>query len=378
MTVTIPEQKAGAKKILLLCKRHYTGKDLISDKFGRLFHLPAQLSRNGFRVCVVAADYKNRTSEKKESAGVCFFSFPFPILGLVRFLKLFRQTVRQFSPDLIMASSDSHFGMLGRITAKQYRIPFVFDVYDDYRVFGTNRLPLMKTFFNRSVKKADLVVCASQPLRDKLVKANRNVIVIENGVDNQLFCPRPGPDCRKKLGIAADKTVIGYFGAIAKNRGVETLISAVQILRHRLPNVCLLIAGKNDLGLSFDRSYVDYRGTVDQKTVSLLINACDVAVIPYLPDPQVNMSNPCKLAEYLACEVPVVATRVSDLEQLLGNISEALCGPGDAEDLARAIRWQLKNRRTLPLPKKLTWEKLSDKLKAKLKNLPERTKPATA
>jgi hypothetical protein len=43
-------------KIHLLCKRYYTRKDLIRDRFGRLYHLPVQLSRLGLQVSVTAID----------------------------------------------------------------------------------------------------------------------------------------------------------------------------------------------------------------------------------------------------------------------------------------------------------------------------------
>lgn len=42
--------------IHLLCKRYYTNKDLLNDRFGRLYHLPVQLARLGAEVSVTAID----------------------------------------------------------------------------------------------------------------------------------------------------------------------------------------------------------------------------------------------------------------------------------------------------------------------------------
>jgi glycosyltransferase involved in cell wall biosynthesis len=369
MSADFSTKKKSRLKILMLCKRHYTNRDLITHRFGRLFHLPFQLAQKGVNFVVVTADYKNKKPEKKDISGIGFCSFPFRVSSLIMFFYKYIKIIRFMKPDIIIASSDSHFGLIGLITAKICKIPFVFDIYDDYRVFGTNKLPFMKTFFELSVKKADLVICSSNPLYKQLSKKNRSCIVVENGVDTERFCPRSIADARQKAGISSDKTVIGYFGSISGNRGVETLIRAVKILKKDLPQISLLIAGKNDLGISFDKSYIDYRGEVEQEKIPLFINASDVVVIPYHPDPQVNMSNPCKLTEYLSCETPIVATKVSDLENLLGTLTEALCLPSNTEDMVRAIKWQLENRKTISLPNNLTWEALGTKLKNELERL---------
>jgi glycosyltransferase involved in cell wall biosynthesis len=369
METDFASKKKGELKVLMLCKRHYTNRDLIAHRFGRLFHLPFQLAQKGLNFVVVTADYKNKKPEKKDISGIGFCSFPFRVSSLVMFFYKYIKVVRFMRPDIIIASSDSHFGLIGLVTAKTLKTPFVFDIYDDYRVFGSNKIPFMKTFFELTVKKADLVICSSAPLLKQLSKKTLSCIVIENGVDTERFCPTSTADARENVGISNDKIVIGYFGALAMNRGIETLIQAVNSLKNDLPQISLLIAGKNALGISFDRSYIDYRGEVKQEEIPLFINASDVVVIPYLTDPQVNMSNPCKLAEYLSCEKPIVATKVSDLADLLRKIPKALCIPGDAGDMARAIKWQLKNRGAIPLPKNLTWKSLGNKFKNELEKL---------
>ena len=369
MVTNFTIRKKNVLKVLMFCKRHYTNRDLITHRFGRLFHLPFQLVQKGMTFVVVAADYKNKKIENINISGVDFYSFPFRVSTLIMFFYKYVKIIRSIQPDIIVASSDSHFGLIGLISSKFQKIPFVFDVYDDYRIFGSNKIPFMKISFDLAVKKADLVICSSTPLHRQLSKINRSCIVIENGVDTETFCPESIADARQKAGISSDKTIIGYFGGIAGKRGVETLIQAVKILKNDFPQISLLIAGKNDLGISFDKSYIDYRGEVEQEEIPLFINASDVVVIPYHPDPQVNMSNPCKLTEYLSCKTPIVATKISDLEDLLEKTPEALCIPGNAEDMARAIEWQLENRKTISLPNNLTWEALGKRFKNELEKL---------
>ena len=356
-------------KTVFLTKRYYTNKDLILDRFGRLFHFPFQLVENGHNVVILCADYRSNAAEKYIFQGVVFLSLPFSCTSPIEFLIKSWVHIRKFNPDVILASGDSHFGFIGALISKFIGVPFVFDVYDDYTVFGSNKLPFMKSIFEWTVRHSDRVICASSPLKIKISKYNKNVVLIENGVDDKLFRPICKSEARDRIGISRNDTVIGYFGSIGQNYGIEILSDSVMKLKALYPRIKLLIAGKNDARVPLSIPHIDYRGPVSQTEIPLFINASDVVVIPYLPDPQISMSSPCKLPEYMACRVPVVSTRVTDIPNTLSDTPEALCKPGDREDMVRAIRWQLENRITIPLPEKLQWNALGVKLNDLLSDL---------
>jgi glycosyltransferase involved in cell wall biosynthesis len=353
-------------KFALICKRRYTNRDLLADRFGRLYHLPVQLARNGCPGTVLAADYGGRTAHMQKLDGVPFYSLPFSALGLVSFSLQVLRHLAAFQPDVIIASGDTHFGALGLFAAHRLGLPFVFDIYDDYRVFGTNRLLGMKTLFAKVVRQATLVITASQPLHDRLVQLNPRSMVIENGVDPALFKNRNRADARFSAGIDPHAVVLGYFGHISRGRGVQVLLDAAGMLQKEYPGLRLLLAGKRDPDFALDNACIDYRGEVSQADVAACISACNVAVIPYLPSPQTDVSNPCKVAEYLACGVPVVATAVSNIAELFAQAPHILCIPGDPADMARAIRLQLTSPVMLELPQTLTWEALGRRLADRL------------
>lgn len=357
------------RKVLFITKRHYTNKDLVLDRFGRLFHLPIQLVQNGYVCMIITADYQSNQIKRYNISELYFLSLPFRLRRLAPFFYRCRQAIQQFTPDIIIASGDTHFGVIGLIYAYHARVPFVFDVYDDYTTFGSNRLPGMKRLFWKVIKKADAVICSSAPLMKKLNRQNKSVTVIENGVDTNLFKPNSRQMARQKLHIDQKDIVIGYFGYMGPNYGITELINATRKLRNIYPRVRLLLAGKKHDHISIDQSYIDYRGMVNQKEIPLLINSSDVVVIPYCTDGQISLSNPCKLAEYLACEVPIVSTRVSNIPEILSDIPEALCNPGDADEMANAIKWQLETPTIVPFPESLKWESLGKKFRQVLERL---------
>lgn len=339
--------------IHLLCKRYYTNKDLLNDRFGRLYHLPVQLARLGAKVSVTAIDYRNRQSATLHSSGVIFDTAPATLRQLPGLVFTLYRTIQASQSDILIASGDSHIGYIGWRIARRLGIRYFFDVYDDYTVFPGNRIPSMKRMFHSAVKHADGVLCASTPLQHKLSELNRQTLLIENGVDRTLFTPGDPALARQTLGLEDTIPLVGYFGSITPTRG-PLLIAACRTVRQAIPTLRLVLAGRVT-GVAITEPWIDYLGELPQASVSTLIGACNVVTVPYASDAFNSMAGPCKIAEYLACHKPVVATRVSGHEQIFKTAPESLCEP-DAEAMASALRRQLQSPVLEPFPESMDWE----------------------
>ena len=213
-------------KFSLLCKRYYTNKDLLKDRFGRLYHLPVQLGARGHEGYVLAVDYRSNESAALREENVAFHSLPFRPHRPIAALRGVYRRLGEFRPDIVIASGDTHLGFLGLVLARRLGVPFAFDVYDDYTAFASGRIPGMKWLFYQVVHRADLVICANPILCARLSSSNPAACVIENGVDPDLFHPLEKSMARSALGLPQDEAMIGFFGSIETNRGVDTLIEA--------------------------------------------------------------------------------------------------------------------------------------------------------
>lgn len=356
--VSVATEKAGREtlKIFFLGKRYYTNKDLLKDRFGRLYHLPVRLARLGADVSVAAIDYRNPLSEEINAEGVTFRTTPATptkLMGLPFHLYRSAQAAR---PDIIIASGDSHIGYIAMLIAQRLRARFVFDVYDYYPVFRGNRIPGMKALFRRAVTNADLVLSVSGALQQRLTPLNPHTILVKNGVDRHLFAPVDMLCARAKLGLDPTYPLVGYFGSITPTRG-PLLIEACRFLRQEIPSLQLILAGQVS-GVNIDEPWIIYHGVMAQADLPPLINACNVVAIPYANDPFNSMSGACKIAEYLACEKPVVATRVAGHEQIFKTAPNSLCNP-DQKDIATAIRRQLANPAVVSFPEYLSWSHIT-------------------
>lgn len=369
MTAQLRRLKRIELKILFLVKRFYTNKDLIEDSFGRLFYFPAILTELGHECVVFALDFKNGTATNVRKENVEFNTIPLKSFWrLPLMLEYYRQLVKT-KADVVFTSGDSYIGYLGLQLSRRMSSSTVFDLYDDYAYFGTNKIPFMRTLLRTAVGESDLVVCASEPVGKKYGAYQENTLVVQNGVDNKIFKPEEKSSAREKANVSAEDTIVGYFGSIHKPRGVDDLIAAIQRLRAQGRDIKLLMAGRDYGEVSLSYPWIDYRGMVEQKDVVSLINSCDVVTIPYKDTELIRMTNACKLMEYIACGVPIVVSDVSDyagyFPQSLGCVSR----PADPESLAEAIANQLQDRNVVADERVVSWRDLVARLDEKIKLL---------
>jgi glycosyltransferase involved in cell wall biosynthesis len=254
---------------------------------------------------------------------------------------------------------------LGRLLSKRLNAELVFDVYDDYTEFGSNKLACMKRVFFRSLKKSSLVVFASSSLSEKYDAHCKSSILIENGVDTQIFRPMQLEDCRSAYDLPMGVEIVGYFGTIHAPRGTDVLVEAIRTLRKER-DVLLILSGHIDGEVEIEADFVKYFGMLPQSQVAELVNACNVVALPYRDLEVMRMTNACKLMEYAACEKTVVC---SDIHGYCHYASEGvvLAKPGDAVDLARALKEALVGRNSSTTISVLSWGLLAKRLDHRLR-----------
>jgi len=356
-------------KIVFLVKRFYTNKDLIEDRFGRLFYFPSILVEMGHECAVFALDFRNKTELSVCKNNVQFHTIPVKSIWRPHLVAKLLGKLRRSEADVVFSSGDSYIGYLGLRLSKRLSAKAVFDIYDDYSHFGTNKLPFMRTLLRNTVSKSDLVVCASESIQEKYRTYRENALLVQNGVDGRIFKPQDKQIARERSGIKSSDIVVGYFGSIQKPRGVDDLIAAIERLRAQGRDIKLLMAGC-DLGdVTLDYPWIDFRGMVKQENVVTLINSCDVVTIPYKDTELIRMTNACKLMEYLACSVPVVVSDVSDYASYFPESFACVARPSDPASLADAITNQLESRNVLDVDSVISWEKLAARLDESIRQL---------
>jgi glycosyltransferase involved in cell wall biosynthesis len=135
--------------------------------------------------------------------------------------------------------------------------------------------------------------------------------------------------------------ICGYFGHLYAGRGIE-VIEAVAALR---PRTLFLIYGGNEADVSARRKSnalpnVKFMGHVTHVEARRLMRAFDVLLMPYQTRVSIgvaghdtaNWMSPMKMFEYLATGVPVVASDLAALREVLRHESNALLVAPDRPD----------------------------------------------
>ncbi|RLQ22213.1 glycosyltransferase [Seongchinamella sediminis] len=354
--------------ILLLCKRHYTSHDLVLERFGRLYHFPRQWANHGHRVSVLAMDYGVGQPAVVAEDNLTLESYPLFTLRN-NFVTALRRQLDTFRPDTIVASGDSHIGYLGARVARRLGIPFVFDLYHNYEDFGSNRILGMKWMYNRALESAALVVCDSEKLAGLVASRCARTLVAEQAVDSGIFYPRDKAECQRELGLPDGSRYLVYIGSINDRFDRDAVLAAMDSLSGQGVETTLLVAGPGLDSVTSAHPRVKYLGRLPHEKMPVVIGAGDVCLIPYAATALAETCHPCKLSEYIACERPIVASRVSNILDYLSLSSGLTYVPGDGDGLAYSLEQQLRDPIIEHNESALKWENIAARYLAHLLNL---------
>jgi len=190
----------------------------------------------------------------------------------------------------------------------------------------------------RAFRRFDAVVAVSQPLRTRLVRAGVHpdrIHVVPNAW-------RPGPAldraaARRALGVAPGAFVLGWVGRLSREKGPDVLLDALRDLAD-LPLVASvigegaerrpLLARAQRLGLD---GRVRWHGVVPD--AASLFAAFDLFVLSSRTE-----GSPMVVFEAMAARVPVIATDVGGVPEMLSAAEAVLVPPDHPAALAAAIR----------------------------------------
>lgn len=186
----------------------------------------------------------------------------------------------------------------------------------------------------RQVAAATATVAVSDPVRDWVRErtGSESVHTVPNGVSITRIVPRP-----EDIG----DPVVTFVGTLKPWHGVADLLAAAALAKRpwklRIigdgPERTALEEQASGLGIE-----VDFRGAVAPADMpgQLAGSAIGVAPYPDLGGEQQQYFSPLKVYEYLAAGLPVVASAVGQLPQILGELG-TLVPPSDPAALAAAI-----------------------------------------
>ncbi|KQY79725.1 glycosyltransferase [Pelomonas sp. Root1444] len=158
-----------------------------------------------------------------------------------------------------------------------------------------------------------------------------------NGVDTAVFRPqRPAASAlRDSLGLAPSTVLVGFVGRLSPEKGPDVFLRMAMLLQGRQPDAHCVVVGDGPMQAELARlagqlglRQTHFLGLRDD--MPALYNELDVVV-----SSSHSEAMPLALMEAMACGLPLVATRVGGVPDLIEHGETGwLAGPGDFNDLA--------------------------------------------
>jgi glycosyltransferase involved in cell wall biosynthesis len=267
------------------------------------------------------------------------------------FLAAFVRAVRRLRPDAVHAH-DAAMLAPGWVGARLTGAKLIYDSHEyaagvPYRKRGW---ALFVTTLERLlIRRCAAVITVSGGIADRLQQRyglRDRPVVVRNLPDPAEHDPDfEAPDLREALGMEADAPLILHLGAVALDRGCETLVRAMA----QVPEAHLLFLGADDDAYAEGLRALAEREGVGERThfrpsvpvahlraytrqatvgVSLLEDTCE----------NHRLALPNKVFEYMAAGVPVVVSDLPELNHLLdGQPTVVLADPIDPIAVARCL-----------------------------------------
>lgn len=279
------------------------------------------------------------------------FKVPLSVKTLFSYLKTVR-TLRHFfekgNVSLIHINFQKSVGTVG-LAALFSRIP--------YMVHVRTMVSWWSPYERWLMSKASKIIVVSEVARgnllqekrrsDRFIRADaRKIVVLPSGRSLERFQPK------ERLSERTDgHAVVGFVGAIDPRKRLELFLKAARIVSDRLPETRFLVVGDvygskqnaykeqmkalcRDLGLERKISFLGFRHDVSE-----ILHSLDVMVLPTKSEALGG-----GLIEAMAAGVPIVASSVGGIPELLGEDVARLIRSNLPEDYAEAVLHILSDR----------------------------------
>ncbi|MBK9607621.1 MAG: glycosyltransferase [Betaproteobacteria bacterium] len=209
--------------------------------------------------------------------------------------------------------------------------------------------PAKRWQFLAAARRCRTVMCASAALRQQLVDAGLEpdrVVVNYNGVDAARFKPRDRCEARRSLDLMVEGRLLLFVGNLKVTKGCVDLMEAFVVLAAEDARVMLVFIGDGEARAQLDAlasraglgGRVRMLGKCTHAELPAWFSAADLLCLP-----SHNEGVPNVVLEAMACGVPVVATRVGGVPEVLPDFAGELVDLADPSALVAALKRALQH-----------------------------------
>lgn len=193
---------------------------------------------------------------------------------------------------------------------------------------------------------ADHAIAVTEQLKQRYVergaRADRITVVLNGADPESVLGDWKPPENEVDDGLF---TVICH-GSIEDRYGQDTIVEAARILGPELPDLRVVILGRGKavdtlvekISATGVEDIVSFEGWVSDERLRELLHSADAGIVAQKATPYSHLVSTNKMVDYWIFGLPVIASRLRAVSELVDENTLEFYEPGDPHDLARAIR----------------------------------------
>jgi teichuronic acid biosynthesis glycosyltransferase TuaC len=271
--------------------------------------------------------------------------------------------LRDYRPDLVIGYDVYPEGFAAVAAAQELKIPSIVGALGSDVL--RNRGYFVGKLTSQTLRKATHVLTVSDNLRERVISSGvpaERCRTIHNGCDFTIFKPSDREAARAELNIDPAAEIILFVGRLVSLKGLRELFEATATLTASRSRVNLVCIGEGPMDQELRRrasrpdldGHVTFSSGANAHEIARWLAASNVFCLPSHSEGCPNV-----VIEALSCGLPVVASNVGGIPELLNSRCGILVPPKDAQQLARGLDRALDcpwNREEIAGSSQRSWE----------------------
>jgi glycosyltransferase involved in cell wall biosynthesis len=206
----------------------------------------------------------------------------------------------------------------------------------------------------RVLDKSKKIIVITKGLKDFYIKNgvdSEKIFISPDGVDlNQFNITNSKEECRKKLKLPQGKIIITYTGHLYGWKGANILANTAKSFNEN--ELIVFVGGTEKDVENFKKIYGSRKNIIivgkrPHSEIPFWLKASDVLVIPNTAKNDISKyyTSPMKLFEYMASGVPIVASDLFSIREILNDKNSVLFHPDSPESIVKSIKYILRDKK---------------------------------
>lgn len=268
-----------------------------------------------------------------------------------------------FKKSFLLAISYIYFIYKKNIThvySREDKLLFFIIIYSKFFFWRRYRfyyeahfVPERISFIYRFVlRKCSKIIVLTSFIKKEFIDAglsDRKILIAPDGVSLEDFeIEKDKESLRKDLCLPVDKKIIMYTGRLYDWKGAGLLAECAKQMKNDF--VFVFIGGTKSEIYSFKKSYssvenIQIIGFKDNREIPKYLKCADLLVLPNSAKNIISYkyTSPMKLFEYMASGIPIVASDIPSIREVLNRNNCLFFEADNVDDLANKIQFLIEN-----------------------------------